>query len=299
MKLRKLKLLAMALSLFAACGGMLSAMETQKSEENSKVNSKSGQNKNKTQNNKPQSDGKSNKNSGLQIPHYVYPVGYLGLNEIGNLLGFDYLPLGRYGIIKGAKHLLFGESNKKVEDKANEVNYEIRHEVNYEIKSEVNNKIKNKVNYEIKNEVNYEIKSEVEKGPYWQYNYDVIKKTIKACQMNRVQFEKTLERIMSWPNEKILSGQPKVSIGGCKNLETGFSHEEFLKDLRGNREIGLCKCNSSNEFYVSFKGDNKVYGFRFFGGYWGNNNKMSITLFRGEFVSFVNLDFSVPIELYS
>ena len=115
MKLRKLKLLAMALSLFAACGGMLSAMETQKSEENSKVNSKSGQNKNKTQNNKPQSNGKSNENSGLQIPHYVYPVGYLGLNEIGNLLGFDYLLFGRYGIIKGAKHLLFGESNKKVE----------------------------------------------------------------------------------------------------------------------------------------------------------------------------------------
>ena len=112
MKLRKLKLLAMALSLFAACGGMLSAMETS---ENSKINSKSGQNKNKTENNKPQSNGKSNENSGLQIPHYVYPVGYLGLNEIGNLLGFDYLLFGRYGIIKGAKHLLFGESNKKVE----------------------------------------------------------------------------------------------------------------------------------------------------------------------------------------
>lgn len=112
MKQKKIKVIAMVFSLFAACGGMLSAMETS---ENSKVNSKSGQNKNKTQNNKPQSDGKSNENSGLQIPHYVYPVGYLVLNEVGSLLGFDYLLLGRYGIIKGAKRLLFGESNKKVE----------------------------------------------------------------------------------------------------------------------------------------------------------------------------------------
>ena len=126
MKLRKLKLLAMALSLFAACGGMLSAMETQKSEENSKVNSKSGQNNDKTKNNKPQSDGKSNKNSGLQIPYYAYPIGGFGLNEVGSLLGFDYLLFGKFGIIKGAKHLLFGGSNKKVKDKANDGNNEIK-----------------------------------------------------------------------------------------------------------------------------------------------------------------------------
>ena len=85
MKEKKIKVIAMVLSLFAACGGMSSAMETSKSEENSKMDLKSDQNNNKTENNKPQSDSKSNQNIGIQIPYYAYPMGYLGLNEIGGL----------------------------------------------------------------------------------------------------------------------------------------------------------------------------------------------------------------------
>lgn len=112
MKEKKIKVIAMVLSLFAACGGMSSAMETSKSEENSKMNLKSDQNNNRTENNKPQSDSKSNQNVGVQIPYYDYLIGYLGLNEIGGLLGFNYLLFGKYGIIKGAKYLLSDEKSE-------------------------------------------------------------------------------------------------------------------------------------------------------------------------------------------
>ena len=276
MKLRKLKLLAMALSLFAACGGMLSAMETQKSEENSKVNSKYGQNKNKTQNNKPQSDGKSNKNIGVQIPYYACPVGYLVLNEVGGLFGFDYLLFGRYGIIKGAKHLLFGKINKKVEDKANEVN----------------NKIKN----------------EVEKGQYWQHNYDTIMNTNASLKYpgdySNEQFEKTLERIMKWPNEKILSDKLFVRVNGdyasLGNKVTGFSYENFLKNLRGNRKINWTRRGVRNVFEFTFDGiDDRVFKLSFNGGFW-DNNELVIAL--GKFYddsNWVMMGFSARPELYS
>ena len=266
MKQKKIKVIAMVFSLFAACGGMLSAMETSKSGENSKVNSKSVQNTNKTQNNKPQSDGKSNENSGLQIPYYVYPVGYLGLNEVGGLLGFDYLLFGRYGIIKGAKHLLFGENNKKVE---------------------------------------------AEKGPYWQYNYDVImsQDVVNSYSYDREQFKKTMERIMKWPNEKILLGKPKIRVYGnyqsLGNSETGFSYEDFLKDLRGNRKIEWAKRGVCNTFNFCFEGINdRKFELSFNGGFWDDdvNGNPFITLEKsfGKFgKNRVSMSFSAQPELYS
>ena len=359
------------LSLFAACGGMLSAMETS---ENSKINSKSGQNKNKTQNNKPQSNGKSNENSGVQIPYYAYPVGYLGLNEAGGLLGFDYLLFGKFGIIKGAKHLLFGESNKKVKDKANDgnnkinneiknkanneiknkANNEIKNKANNEIKNKANNEIKNKVNNEIKNKVNNEIKNkanneikdkandeiknkandginnevdnkiknkvnneiknnEVEKGPYWQHNYDMImrKETVNSYHVQNREFEETMKKIMSWPNEKILLGQPKVKLYGdhedSKNDATGFSYEEFLKDLRGNRKMKCCDRCTSNSFSFAFDGidDGQSFELAFFSNDWSRSNKTSIALTKKKVyrpmlqTSLVVMRFDVLPELYS
>ncbi len=264
MKQKKIKVIAMVLSLFAACGGISSAMETSKSGENSKVNSKSGQNKNKTQNNKPQSNGKRNENSCVQIPYYAYPVGYLGLNEVGNLLGFDYLLFGRCGIIKGAKHLLFGESNKKVE---------------------------------------------VEKGPYWQHNYDMImsKETVNSWNYTD-QFKKTMERIMKWPNEKILLGKPEIKVNGnyqsLGNNVTGFSHENFLENLRGKRQIKSCNREVSNTFEFLFEGINDMeFTLTFFGGFWGDaNENPCICLQKSSSEKggdWIRMDFSAQPGLYS
>ena len=261
MKQKKIKVIAMVLSLFAACGGILSAMETSKSEKNSKMNLRFGQNKNKTENNKLQSDGKSNENSNMEIPYYVYPLGYLGLNEIGGLLGFDYLLFGRYGIIKGAKYLL---SDEKVE---------------------------------------------VEKGLYWQHNYDVImnQKVINSYHDNREQFKKTMERIMKWPNEKILLGKPEIKVNGnyqsLGNSETGFSYEDFLKDLRGNRKIAQAKRKVSNTFEFHFEDiSDKKFELVFFGGFWDSEEEPCILLRKSsdEFeANFVSMKFSAPIKLYS
>ncbi len=293
MKEKKIKVIAMILSLFAACGGMSSAMETSKSEKNSKMNLKFDQNNNKTQNNKPQSDGKSNENSGVQIPYYAYPVGYLGLNEVGGLLGFDYLLFGKFGIIKGAKHLLFGKSNKKVEDKANEVNNEVGNKIN-------NNKANDGINNEIDNEV--------EEGQYWQHNYDMIMNTNASLKYpddySNEQFEKTLERIMKWPNEKILSGKPFVKVNGdyasLGNKVTGFSYENFLKNLHGNRKINWTCRGVHNVFEFTFEGIcDREFTLSFNGGFWGDN-ELVITLGKSYNNSnWVMMSFSAQPELYS
>ena len=254
----------MVLSLFAACGGMLSAMETSKT---SKVNSKSVQNKNKTQNNKPQSDGKSNENSGVQIPYYAYPVGYLGLNEVGSLLGFDYLLFGRYGIIKGAKHLLFGESNKKVEAEKGpywQHNYDMI----------MSQKIINS----------------------YHTSHEQFKKT-----MERIM-KCPNEKIFSGKPTIGVYGN-YISLG---NSETGFSYEGFLKNLRGNRKIKWAERVVRNNFHFCFEGINdREFELIFLGGFWNDgcvNSKPSITLEQssGDYgKDRVSMSFSVQPGLYS
>ena len=277
MKQKKIKVIAMVLSLFAACSGILSAMETSKSEENSKMNLKFDQNNNKTENNKPQSDSKSNQNIGIKIPYYAYPMGYLGLNEIGGLLGFNYLLFGKYGIIKGAKHLLYDE---KVEDWKGEI----------------------------------KTKDEIEKGPYWQHNYNMIMNTNTFWNYPgdyfNVEFEQTLKKIMTWPNEKILLGQPYVGVRGnyidLGNRVTGFSYEGFLKNLRGNQKIKWAERGVRNSFHFCFEGINdRKFELCFRGGFWNDyytNNKPSITLeksFGKSEANRVSMRFSAQPELYS
>lgn len=264
MKEKKIKVIAIVISLFAACGGISSAMETSKSEKNSKMNLKSDQNNNKTENNKLQSDGKRNQNTGIQIPYYAYPMGYLGLNEIGGLLGFDYLLFGKYGIIKGAKYLL---SDEKVE---------------------------------------------VKQGQYWQHNYNMImsEKTIGSYHTYNEKFKKTMERIMKWPNEKILLGEPTIRVNGnyqsLGNINTGFSYEDFLKDLRGNRKIAQASRRAGNTFEFFFEGINdKKFQLSFGGGFWDDISfhfKPSITLEKssGDYgKDRVSMSFSVQPGLYS
>ena len=278
MKQKKIKVIAMVLSLFAACSGVLSAMETSKSEKNSKMNLKSDQNNNKTENNKPQSDSKSNRNIDVQIPYYAYPMGYLGLNEIGGLLGFNYLLFGKYGIIKGAKHLLYDE---KVEDEKGEI----------------------KIKDEIK------IKAEVEKGPYWQYNLSIIKddKT-HNYPLDKSEVIKVLERIMDYTNESFLLeltgitkaythknspnnkhgegidsnfGDKKTpySISGVETKQLtdeikgnfGVSKgnswvEKFFDDLRGNKKIIKAGRECGGCIYFKFDGDSFYYEVIFFNG---------------------------------
>ena len=70
MKQKKIKVIAMILSLFAACNGMLSAMETSKSEKNSKIITKYASiNINKNSNNKTNKNSKM-KIKGIQIKNF-------------------------------------------------------------------------------------------------------------------------------------------------------------------------------------------------------------------------------------
>ncbi len=242
MKQKKIKVIAMVLSLFAACGGISSAMETSKSGENSKVNSKSGQNKNKTQNNKPQSNGKRNENSCVQIPYYAYPVGYLGLNEVGNLLGFNYLLFGRCGIIKGAKYLLF---DGKVKGKKNET------------------------------------KNEVKKGPYWQHNYNMFLQAISVANCHEFAkdlLRHCLGKLMGNSSEKFLLDMLGIAIYKFNiNVNSFVPIRHFGTELRGleyyidkdkqkldlteqvKNEFGVSKGNSWVEvLFDNLRGNEKV-----------------------------------------
>ena len=241
------------------------------------MNLKSDQNNNKTENNKPQSDSKSNQNIGIQIPYYAYPMGYLGLNEIGGLLGFNYLLFGKYGIIKGAKHLLFDD---KIEDEKGEI----------------------------------KTKDEIEKGPYWQHNYDTIMNTNASWNYPgdyfNVEFEQTLKKIMTWPNEKILLGQPYVEVRGnytdLGNRVTGFSYANFLKNLRGRQKINWTRRGVRNVFEFTFEDiQDRSFKLIFNGGFWNDSydyHGFSITLIKsfGEFEeNRVSMSFSAQPELYS
>ena len=115
---------------------------------------------------------------------------------------------------------------------------------------------------------------------------------------------------MKWPNEKILLGKPAVEVDGdyqdLGNSATGFSCEDFLKDLRGNRKIAQARREVENTFEFYFEDiSDKKFQLSFLGGFWNNyyiNNKPSIVLRKssGEFgVKHISMWFYAQSGLYS
>lgn len=135
------------------------------------------------------------------------------------------------------------------------------------------------------------------------------KNIVNSYNGENYRFEKTMEKIMSWPNEKILLGQPEVKLYGyhkdSKNDATGFSYEEFLKDLRGNRKMKYCDRCALNTFDFFLEGiDGYSFRLAFFSNDWSNGSKTSIALTKRKLYepmsqSLVEMRFDVSPELYS